>query len=689
MPRNILERITHPSAKGKVWQAFLLIAVLFFVGLFVDAGKYYNKGTDWLAGKTNQAIVLPKTRELPFRLGLDLQGGTHLVYNVDASAIPEVDRDSAVEGARDVIERRVNFFGVSEPLVQVDKNLSGDYKIIVELAGVKDVNEAIKMIGETPLLEFKEPGGEVRVLTADEEKGLSDFNKNAEKKATDILGKALSGGDFAALAKTYSDDATTKDSGGEMGWVSATDEPQIVSAITNLEAGRPYKDFIKTDEGYNIIKLLEKRVKKSSFSNADEKEAKASHLLICYKDVEGCINNLTKDEAYKKIQDLKEQATPANFSSLVKANSTEPGAAQLGGELGWFGIGAMVEPFEKAVFAQTKGTISDIVETQFGYHLIYKQDERPVYEYRVARILIKTKTKEDITGPTPEWKNTELTGKYLDRASVNFNSQDGSPEVTLKFDSDGAKLFEDITGRNIGKPVAIFLDSYLISSPTVNDKISGGEAVITGSFNINEAKLLAQRLNEGALPVPISLASQQTVGATLGAQSVYDSLRAGIYGFILVALFMLIFYRLPGLMAIFSLVMYGILVLAIFKLWPVTLTLSGLAGFILSLGMAVDANILIFARIREELQAGKIFSIALEDGFRRAWPSIRDSNISTLITCFVLSQFSASIVKGFAITLAIGVIVSMFTAIVITKNFLKLISGKRLERNMWLVGVKK
>ena len=689
MSKNIIERILKPTARGRVWQIFIGIIVLLIIGGMVVGGQYYNRGVNWLSGKTKNTIVLPKVKEIPFRLGLDLQGGTHLVYEADLSSVDSADRDNAAEGARDVIERRVNLFGVSEPLVQVDKSVSGDYKIIVELAGVKDVNEAIKMIGETPLLEFKEPAGEQREMTDAEKKDLADFNKKAESKAQDVLGKALFGGDFNALAKTYSDDSATKDKAGDLGWMTDSDNPVLTKAVAKLTPGTVAKDFIKTDQGYEIVKLVGKREKQSSFSDSKETEVRAAHLLLCYKGIKDCTNDLTKEQALAKIKELKDKATPANFSQLVKANSTEPGANKSGGELGWFSKEKMVKAFADAVFAQAKGTISEPVETEFGYHLIYKEDERAIQEYQVSHIFIKTKSKEDIVGAASEWKNTELTGKYLERATVEFNSSDSSPEVALEFDSEGAKLFEQITERNVGKQVAIFLDNYPISAPTVQNKISGGKAVISGKFTVTEAKLLAQRLNEGALPVPISLISQQTVGASLGAASVNNSVKACLYGFLLVAIFMILFYRLPGVISVFALLIYSVLVLAIFKLWPVTLTLSGLAGFILSIGMAVDANVLIFSRIREEIRAGKILSIAVEDGFRRAWPSIRDSNISTLITCLILSQFSSSVVKGFAVILALGVIVSMFSAIFITKNFLKLIMGKWLEDKIWLVGAKK
>lgn len=660
-----------------------MIMMLVFAASLVDAGQYYNKAVD------KSGLPLPHIKEVPFRLGLDLLGGTHLVYQADVSAVEDKDRDSAVEGVRDVIERRVNIFGVSEPIVQVNKTVDGDYRVIVELAGVKDVDEAIKMIGETPLLEFKEESAETRELTEEEKTELNNYNLQAEKRAEEILGKVLSGGDFSVLAKEFSEDSAIKDNGGDLGWITEKDNPEIFNLAKGIAAGKTSVDLQQAGQGYEIIKVEGKRVKKDPFTELEDKEVKASHLLICNKDINGCENGLAKEEAYGKIKEIKEQATPQNFSDLVKRHSTEPGAEQSGGELGWFGRGAMVKPFEDAVFEQKTGAISYVVETQFGYHLIYKQDERSVEEYNVKHILVKTKSAEDIIGPQSEWKITELTGRNLKRAAVEFNPNDNSPEVGLEFDDEGAKMFEDITGRNVGKQVAIFLDGLPISAPTVNEKITGGKAVITGKFNIKEAKLLAQRLNAGALPVPISLVNQQSVGASLGQKSINNSLRAGIIGFILVVLFMILYYRLPGLLAVLALVVYGVLVLAVFKLWPVTLTLAGLAGFILSIGMAVDANVLIFERVKEELRFGKPLCNAIEEGFARAWPSIRDGNFSTLITCFILIQFSTSTVKGFALTLGLGIIVSMFSAIVITKNFLKLAAGEWMEKNKWLMGVKK
>jgi protein-export membrane protein SecD len=546
------------------------------------------------------------------------------------------------------------------------------------------------MIGETPLLEFKEKNTTIRDLTADEKKQMNDYNKQAENKAVSILGKLDSGGDFSSLAKEFSEDDATKANGGDTGWITSEDNKDLVSIIKDFNKGQVTKDIVKITKGFEIAKLDDKRVKTDSFNEKEQvKEVRAAHILICFKDAEKCESGLSKEEALAKIKKLKEQINTTNFKDLAKQNSTETGARESGGELGWFGKGKMVANFDKAVFSMPKGSISDPVETEFGYHLIYKEDERVVAEYKVRHILIKTKSAEDYVGSLDEWKNTKLTGKNLTSAAVQFDPNDNSPMVALSFDDEGKQFFSDITGRNIGKPVAIYLDNSPISVPTVEQQIKEGKAVITGKFSIKEAKLLSQRLNAGALPVPINLISQQTVGASLGQKSVSASMVAGLAGFLFVAIFMIILYRLPGLIAVIALGIYSVLVLSIFKIWPVTLTLSGLAGFIMSIGMAVDANILIFARLREEIRKGKPLTIALEEGFKRAWPSIRDSNISTMITCVILIDFSTSIVKGFAVTLLLGVLVSMFSAITITRNLLKLIPNSWLENKNWLIGVHK
>ncbi|MBI2330094.1 protein translocase subunit SecD [Candidatus Daviesbacteria bacterium] len=277
--------------------------------------------------------------------------------------------------------------------------------------------------------------------------------------------------------------------------------------------------------------------------------------------------------------------------------------------------------------------------------------------------------------------STGLTGADLKKAQVTFGSGQGGsgPQVSIEFTAEGSKKFAEITKRNINKPLAIFLDNQPVSAPTVQQEIVGGNAVITGQFTTQEAKELVIQLNAGALPVPIKVISQHFIGPTLGQESINKSLAAGIIGLTIVIIYMAAYYGIWGLIANGALIIYALLVLAIFKTGffipqlQFTLTLAGIAGFILSIGMAVDANILIFERMKEEIRWGKSKSLALELGFKRAWSSIWASNVSSLMTVAILYGFGTSLIRGFAITLAIGVLVSMFTAIVVTKTFLKLL----------------
>lgn len=269
-------------------------------------------------------------------------------------------------------------------------------------------------------------------------------------------------------------------------------------------------------------------------------------------------------------------------------------------------------------------------------------------------------------------RQTDLTGKDLKSALVVFDQNTGAPQVQLQFTGDGTKKFAVITQRNIGKIVSIVLDNQVVEAPVVQQAIVNGNAVITGSFTQDQAKTLSIELQAGSLPVPLSILQQQSIGATLGLDSVHKSLFAAILAIVVIVVFMIALYGRLGIVASIALVLYTLFILAIFKIIPVTLTLAGIAGFILSIGMAVDANILIFERTKEEIRMGKTKDHAIELGFSRAWPSIRDSNISTLITSFILYQFGTGIVRGFALTLAIGVIISMFSAIIVTQTFLRI-----------------
>src|SRR3989338_2735771 len=470
--------------KQRLWSYVGFIAVLFLIALIFVAPK--------LPSSIPAASFFAK---FPYKLGLDLKGGAHLIYQADTSQVPFADKQSAINGVRDVIERRVNAFGISEPLVQT--NQSGDeYRVIVELAGVFNVDEAIQLIGETPLLEFKtqNPVADAS-LTEDQKQQLDSDNEAIRKHAEEALALALTPeADFNALAKQYSEDPGSKDQGGDLGWAKkGVFVPEFDEAIfETLHAGETTKELVQTQFGYHIIKKIEEREVEGAAKGEPEKEVHAAHILL------------------------------------------------------------------------------------------------------------RTISEQDIASQIDSWVNTALSGKQLKRASVQFDSQTGEPNVNLEFNDEGSKLFAELTGANIGKPIAIFLDGQAISVPTVQEKIEGGSAVITGRFNVKEARTLAERLNAGALPVPIHLIAQTTVGPTLGSLSLNQSLRAGMIGILVVMLFMMLYYRLPGIIASFTLLLYASIVLVLFKLIPVTLTLAAIAGFILSVGMAVNAIFFILESIKKE-----------------------------------------------------------------------------------------
>ncbi len=544
---SLIKKIFEPSRKVKT---FLILGIVFIIAL-AGASYIYPKGYNNVVEKVG--LGLPHIEERGFSLGLDLQGGTHLVYQADLSNVKDDDKKDSMEGVREVIDKRVNALGVAEP----DIRIAGPNRdrLNIELAGVLDVNEAIDLIGKTPLLEFKELPEE------DEEDEEGSIEENARKRAENILEEVLAEG--------------------------------------------------------------------------------------------------------------------ADFEEIARRASEDPGSAEAGGVLGFKGRGAMLPEYEKAIFDDLDvGEISkELVQSDYGFHIIEKLEERTIppdaVEVNSRHILISTGNTE----ANLNWINTELSGKHVNDAQVSRDQQSTEISVTLYFNNEGKDIFEELTERNVGEPVAIFLDGNIISAPTVQQVIVGGQAAITGNFSLEEGQELARNIRAGALPVPINLVSQQTIGPTLGAESIESSLTAGMWGLLAVMIFMILYYRLPGVLAAISLIFYGILVLAIFKVAAITLTLAGIAGFILSIGMAVDANVLVFSRLSEELHFGKPLESAIDDAFERAWPSIRDGNVSTLITCVILFQFSTSLVQGFAVTLGIGVLISMFSALVVTKRLLRAIAS--------------
>jgi len=622
---------------------------------------------------------LPEVTENEFNLGLDLQGGAHLIYEANMDQIPESDRVTALDGVRDVIERRVNAFGIAEPVVQTNIN-GGHYRIIIELAGVFDVSEAISLIGETPILEFKLPTTEINLELTDEQQTEIDVAQESERKiALELLDSSedISDDKFTELAKEYSIDEATKENGGYIGWVEE-DDAIFDGLITEIQDNR-YKHGIidglyESTSSLHIVKYLDDRT---------EVEPEVSHILICHNESERCESDRTREEAEEYAMEILDEVTTRNFAEKAMEVSDGPSSVD-GGDLGFIKKGQMVTAFEEVAFDLRDGRIAkDLVETEFGFHIIYREDSKKVKQYELAHIELPWTTASDVLVISP-WENTGLSGKQVKGASVAFDQNTGSPYVVLNFDSEGGDLFAEMTENHVGDVIGIFLDGEPISTPVVQSAIYGGEASISGDFTVAEAKLLVQRLNAGALPVPVDLLSQQTVGPTLGARSLDRSIDAALIGFALVALFMVLYYRLAGLIAVISLVVYAFVNLALYKVLGVTITLAGIAGFILSLGMAVDANVLIFERLKEELAAGRDLPTAIDEGFRRAWSSIRDGNFTTLIAAGVLFTMSTSFIKGFALTLGLGILISMLTAILVTRILLKWIIRSKSLRNKWL-----
>lgn len=281
---------------------------------------------------------------------------------------------------------------------------------------------------------------------------------------------------------------------------------------------------------------------------------------------------------------------------------------------------------------------------------------------------------------------TVLTGRQLKNATESKNAQTGLAEVNLEFEPDGAKQFADITAANVGKRLAIVLDGNVLQAPTINEPIPNGKAQISPYESLEEAHNIAILLRSGSLPVKLDVMEKRTVGPTLGADSLDKSVKAGIAGLIGIVVFMLLYYRIPGLIANLALVIYALIVLLIFAALKVTMTLPGIAGFLLTLGMAVDANVIIFERLREELWSGKTLRSAIDAGFKRAFVAILDSNVTTLIAGVVLYYFGTGPIKGFAVTLTIGILASMFTAITMTRWLLHLVAGSNLVRNLKMYG---
>ncbi|MDB4978798.1 MAG: preprotein translocase subunit SecD [Candidatus Peribacteria bacterium] len=520
---------------------------------------------------------------------------------------------------------------------------------------------------------------------------------------------------FALLAKTESGAAYTY---RDKQVLDASVNANVAGVLRSMQAGD--LKAVRTPDAVGHLLFLRQLDK-------GKEEMEASHILISYKGASNADKTVTrtKEEAKAKADAIRARLLKGeDFTAIAKAESDGPSRND-GGKLGVFSRGMMVPAFENAAFKLKPGEYSSVVETQFGFHII-KQDKPAVQtadkvsydeltlkggdtQKRADDLLKKLQagavksTEDAITvrsiffsfKPTG-WKDTELDGKHFRSATVTLDPVANLPVVQIGFDTEGAKLFQQLTKKNINKRIAIFVGGQMVTAPVVNQEITGGTAVITGSANIEEAKRLATDLNTGAIPAPIHLVGQYSVEATLGQQALQKSLFAALVGVIILMLYMLVTYRFLGLIANIALVVYALLLVALMKLplffissTYVVLTLAGMAGVILSLGMAVDANVLIYERLKEELRKGKLFKTAVESSYLHAWPAIRDGNVSTLITCAILFIIGTSIIRGFAITLGIGVLLSMFTAIVITRWILRYVATTKLAERTELFGVKR
>ncbi len=433
-----------------------------------------------------------------------------------------------------------------------------------------------------------------------------------------------------------------------------------------------------------------------------------SHILVAYKGAQSAVPAVTrtKDDAFKHAQELRAQIDAGgDFDALARTDNDALTKAQ-GGRLGLVGREQLAPSFAEAAFPAKAGQILGPIETPFGYHIIKVNSAASMtpdlvtYDDLVVTgadagdradgILAdlqagRVKRMEDAIAlrvlffslePTG-WKDTTLDGKHFRSATAIMDPSSNLPVVQISFDDEGGTMFQELTKNNIGKRIAIFVGGQMVTDPRVESEIAGGVAIITLPNQpqaIQKAQQLAQDLNTGAIPAPIHLVGQRTVEPTLGAQALATSVQAGLIGIVIVMLYMIFFYRAFGVVAAFALSFYAVIFLAMFKLplflfsgQYMVLTLAGAAGLILSIGMAVDTNVLVFERVKEELRKGKSLKSAIDIGFEKAWPSVRDSNISTIITCVLLFMIGTSIVRGFAITLGIGVLISMFTGMVVSR----------------------
>lgn len=735
------------------WKIILILVVTLVLGFFDLPSNIQTKLIPFTPDFITKSKIV---------LGLDMQGGSQLDYKVDLRKVPEADKKDITEGVLTIIEKRVNGLGVSEPNIY-QSDIAGESHIIVELAdsGVvsqEDVDQFLggnKKVADLTLEEkravglekAKETVGKTIQLEFKEEMDPSEVDPQAAEtvkaNAQVALDRIKAGEDFSVVGQEEMQAYPGKVRYDKSDFTFESELPtKVKDVVLKLQKGEFTQELAEAggsividetgnaveDTGVAMYKLTDV---KEEVKNA--KEVDASHILIAYKGADSTDAGVVRSEPEaKKLAEelLTKLKAGEKFEDLAKANSDDASNKETGGKLidPIAADGKYVFDFEEAGLKLAKeGELSSVVKTKFGYHIIKADAVRADVkqkQYQVETIFYST--------APDKWKETGLTGEQFVRADTAVNNL-FQPYITIKFNEEGAKLFEEITARNVGKPVAVFVGGEMISSPNVNEKIVGGEAQITGQFTNEEAEALKRNLNTGAIPAPIVLTGEYTIGATLGQQALNQSIQAGLIGVILVILFMVGYYRLPGLLASVALVAYGAILLFLIKAHlsigiaitiallifgflvhrvvnskdggmekflsfllscvafffitfmlksGVVVTVAGMAGLIMSFGMAVDANILIFERLKEELRSGKTLSSAVDVAFARAWSAIRDSNFSTLITCAILFYFGSSIIKGFAFNLIAGVLVSMFTAITITRTLLKGFIGSKFAQNL-------
>jgi len=548
---------------------------------------YSHSKADRVALQENQPVEYNKLKDRALKLGLDLQGGMHLVLELDREKIhiPEKDVKDAIDRTLEIIRNRVDQFGVAEPLIQ---RVGGD-RIIVELPGMEDEERAKELVKSSAFLEFK-------------------VVKHVDQ--------------MAAIVKKIDDYLLSEEGEAGKGTPAQGAEGKKGGSITG---------------------------------KADDDTSSAS--------IEELLFPGGKKEKQAEEGKAGEKSRPVTLSSLMSSFPIQGGSPDVAV------LNENVAAVEKILARKdVSAFIPKDVQFQWG-EKIFTPDGR---EFRQLFLLDR---------------KAQMTGDMLATASATVGTGNNprianQPIVNLRMTDSGADVFERVTGRNVGERMAIVLDGVVKSAPVIRQRISGGQAQIEGIDSIEEARDLSIILRAGALPAPIKIIEERTVGPSLGSDSIQKSKVAGIIGMVVVVVFVLFYYRFAGLLASIALFMDVILVMAALAGLRATLTLPGIAGLILTIGMAVDANVLIYERIREELATGKSIRASVDVGYERAFITILDANITTFLTAVVLLRFGTGPVKGFAVTLSIGIIASVFTAVYVTRAFFNLYLGKRRVKSL-------